>query len=891
MSNDPILIAPGPGFWPRVARMLLDAPALACGRRDGCDLSAIRVLVPAFVHARALKEALAREAGRPLIPPRIVTPAAWLAQQPPPGAEASRGERMMSLYAELRQHGWLKKLFSARRNTDLLPLAQTLLGLFDELSAALLPVLQGDAGAADSRWQAALAQLPPPMRTLLSDEAQLVWTLWKSQLDGRDPVAAAHGQMMALAEQAEAPLMWVQATRPDPLQQAFLNAYARRRPVRAVALDWRADAVPPLLAEAWPELPEEPAGDMPPPRAAPAVLLHAAHGLEAEARHAAGTVIDWLREGRERIALIAQDRVTARRVRALLERAGVFVADETGWRLSTTRSAAALDALLEVAASDADTLALLDLLKAPCLLAERADKAGRVMEIELALRRRNVQGGWQAALAALDRAPEARALLAQVAEQARGLTGRRTLEQWGRATGDALARLGMRAALEADAAGAQLIDLLDMLTQDCAGMAQQFSLAEWRAFLGLQLEAAPFVPEGGDRRVVMLQLNGARLRGFDAVLMVGADAAHLPSRVGETLFFGDGVRRELGLLTRDQMQRQQLRDLAALLANTPVAVLSWQATRDGEQNAPSQWIERLELACERSGLGPLPRHPASIAMASLRPTPARQPAPVAPQLLPRRLSASAWNSLVACPYQFFAGRMLRLDALDELSDLPEKRDYGEWLHAILRRYHETLRERRVDNDARPALLREISDRVFAEALAQGGAALGYYVRWQKAMPAYLEWANAREAQGWRFALGEQHFEKTLVWDDGQITLHGYVDRIDENAQGERAVLDYKTRGVPALRDKLRQGEDHQLAFYGLLSDLPVQAGVYVALELTRERAGDAQAADFEAWQAKLEARIVATLRAIAGGAPLPANGVQAVCEWCEMRGLCRKGAW
>lgn len=893
MLHAPILIPPGPDFWPRTARVLLRGPELDGLRGDGRDLSALRVLVPAHAHGHALKAALAQEARAALIPPRTATLPAWLDLLQPPQAGTGRGERMMSLYAELRQHAWLKKLFSARRNTDLLPLAQTLLGLFDELSAALLPALQSDPGAADSRWQAALQQLPPPARTLLSDEAQLIWTLWKTQLDRHDPLASVFARMLQLAADADAPLVWVHPARPDPLQEAFLQAYARRRPVLPVTLDWRREAVRPVFAQAWEEMLEEsaepgPAAAVTPPAG---LRLHAAPGLEAEAQHAARTVTGWLREGKTRIAVIAQDRVAARRVRALLERAQVFVSDETGWRLSTTRSAAALAALLEVVSSDADTLALLDLLKAPCLYAQRADKAERVMEIEQALRRRNVAGGWQPALAAVERWPEARALLAEVARQARSLAGRKTLEQWGRATGQALEQLGMRAALEADAAGAQVIALLDLLRQDCAGLGQQFSFAEWRAFLDLQLEATPFVPEVRERRVVMLQLNGAQLRSFDAVLMVGADAAHLPSRLDETLFFGDAVRRELGLPTREQMQRLQLRDFAELLGGGGEVVLSWQAQRDGETNPVSHWIERLQLALERAGHPRLPWHQAPAEQATLHSLPSRMPAPSAPQLLPRRLSASAWNSLAACPYQFFASRMLQLEVLDELSDMPEKRDYGEWLHAILRRYHETLREGTVPPDRRQALLREISDQVFAEALADGGAALGYYVRWQKAMPAYLEWANAREAQGWRFAAGEHHFEKTLVWDDGQITLHGYVDRIDENEQGERAVLDYKTRAVQALRDKLREGEDHQLAFYGLLSDLPVQAGVYVALELTRERTGDTQAADFEVWQARLEQRIVAALRAIAAGAPLPANGVGAVCEWCDMRGLCRKGTW
>jgi len=33
------------------------------------------------------------------------------------------------------------------------------------------------------------------------------------------------------------------------------------------------------------------------------------------------------------------------------------------------------------------------------------------------------------------------------------------------------------------------------------------------------------------------------------------------------------------------------------------------------------------------------------------------------------------------------------------------------------------------------------------------------------------------------------------------------------------------------------------------------------------------------------------LEAIAAGAALRASGVDAVCQYCEARGLCRKGMW
>lgn len=898
MLHSPLLIPPSAAFWAEVARALLENGPLPQVDPQLRNFSSVRVVVPSFTHAQHLKAALAAQLRQPFIPPRITTLPAWLDMLPPAdGAVASHSERMMSLYAELRQHGWLKKLFSARRNTDLLPLAQMLLTLFDELTQALLPSMQLSAAAAEERWQAALEQLPPPARSLLSDESQLVWSLWKSQLGSNDATAACFAQMTRLVDIADLPLIWINPVELGALEEAFLKAYGDKQEVLPITLDWHASAVVGVFAGAWTEMLEEDGRDAyfahaPLAVAMPQGLsLRAAGSLEEEAQHGAQTVIDWLDEGKTRIAIIAQDRVVARRIRALLERAQIFVADETGWKLSTTRTAAAIAALLDVVGTRAETIALLDLLKSPFLCAHIPDKDMRVMEIEHALRRFNVLGGWEAAAAALSDAPLAKDFLRQIAEQARLFAGRKSLPEWGAVTSRALESLGMRAALEADAAGAQVIALLDMLMDDCDAMSQPFSFAEWRAFLSLQLELTPFVPAEADRRVVMLQLNGARLRSFDAVLLVGADADHLPSQSTETLFFANAVRRELGLATREMRQRAQLRDFAELLSSNPEVVLSWQSHKNGEPNPVSTWIERLQLALERAGEQRVPPHRVDVAAQRLMPVPLSKPAPLAPQLLPRKLSASGYNSLVACPYQFFATRMLGLDGLDELSDMPEKRDYGDWLHAILKNYHETVRDRKIGAAEREPLLREISEKIFRRTLDQSAAALGYYARWQKVIPAYLDWANERESKGWQFAFGEQWFEKTLSWPEGQITLHGCVDRIDQNDAGERAVLDYKTKPLQALRDKLKETEDHQLAFYGVLSDLPVTAGHFVALEATKGQTGDAEAKNYVDWQRMLEAQIVNNIRAIGQGAPLRATGIERICMYCEVRGLCRKGAW
>jgi ATP-dependent helicase/nuclease subunit B len=895
MLHTPLLIKPCAAFWEEVARTLVKSELLFDPERHRSnDLSVLQVVVPTVAHVQLLKTALAKRLEGTCLPPRITTLAAWRTLALPTVVPACDSERLMALYAELRQHAWLKKLFSARRNTDLLPLARTLLSLSDELTEALFPAFGSIPDAADARWQAALMQLSPSARTLLSDEAQMVWSIWKSQLDERDPSILRFSQMMDIADHADQPLVWISPVAPDAFEAAFLARYGERQTVLPVTLDWRARTTDPLLCAAWPDLADDDDAFVSDSvlKAPASLALCETKGLEDEAQRAAQTAIDWLAAGKSCIAIVAQDRVVARRIRALLERAQVRVSDETGWKLSTTRAAAAIAAWFELVVSRAESGAVLDVLKSPFIFADTPDRADKTMAIELALRRNNVTGSWRAVDAALSALPDEQLLVRRMAQQAEAFGGRsKRLAEWVATTRQAIDGLAMRDPLAADVAGAQVLALLDSIERDCRAMVQPFSFAEWRTFISLQLECTAFKPDESDKRVVMLPLNGAHLRTFDAVLVVGADAEHLPSKPVETLFFANAVRRELGLDTREGRQRQQLRDFAELLLANDTVVVSWQAHKDGEPNPVSPWIARLQMTLERAHSAPLARHCIALPQISLAHAPAARPAPSAPQLLPTKLSASGYNSFVACPYQFFATRMLGLSTIDELSEMPEKRDYGDWLHQILRLYHEAVRDRHIALDARAALLSEISDQVFERELQKSAAALGYYARWQKAAPAYLAWANERERQGWQFMLGEAHFEKKLEWPGGEITLHGRIDRIDGNDAGERAVLDYKTRSQSSLSGKFRQLEDHQLAFYGMLSDAPVDAAHYVALEPTKDKAGDAAAPNYAQWKSMLGKHIVDSLQAISQGAALQANGIEGVCQYCDVRGLCRKGAW
>lgn len=894
----PTLISPHADFWAIVARQM---------HAEAGALLDYQVIVPAFSQAQCLKQALAKQVRGALLAPRIHTLDAWLALQAHVELPAN-SQRLLALYGQLREHGWLKKLFAASDSIDLLPLANTLLELCDELSNALLPALAGNIGASagqraagrlDARWQQALQQLVQqmglPARQLLSEEAQLVWTIWKAQVDADDPALLRLQAMLRLASEARRPLLWVHPVQPDPMQQLFLEAYARVQPVRVITLDWQASALNPLFCRAWPELLQAAPGALGPDFAAPdfatpavatpgALALCPAASLEQEAQQGAMQVLDWLQQGKSHIAIVAQDRVVARRIRALLERAKVWVFDETGWKLSTTRAAAALAAWFEVLASGGEVSALLDLLKSPFVTLNHKDEW--LIALEASLRRQNVLSGWKALLAALPASLDA-APLGRLKRQAEQYTGRKTMAQWSALLARTLDVLGMRSALGNDLAGQQLLALLANIASACNALDETFQFAEWRAAISLQIEATPFVPENSDQRVLMLPLNGARLRPFDCVLMVGVDAVGLPSQAPEVLFFANAVRRELGLVTREQRQQQQMRDFAEILASGAEVVLSWQQFKNGEPNACSPWLERLELVLAKSGCPPLPHLQPLLPRQPLLATPAVFAQPAAAALLPGSLSSSAYQRFIACPYAFFASHMLGLRSQDEFSELPEKRDYGDWLHGILYEFHQALQQDGTLDQA--ATLAAVSKQKFEQELSKSAAALGYYVRWQKAMPAYLAWLDEHSRDGWQYLAGEQKQERELAWQGGQIVLRGRIDRIDRHQDGATLVLDYKTGSVDALKKKI-QGEDQQLAFYGLLNT-QTDAASLLALDPGKHKIAAVAAPDYPQRVEQLQSHIGHSMQAVQQGSSLPANGIDSACQYCDMRGLCRKGAW
>ena len=619
----------------------------------------------------------------------------------------------------------------------------------------------------------------------------------------------------------------------------------------------------------------------------PSVTLLACADTLDEARQAAAAALQAVNAVRANawngaahpVALIALDRGVVRHARALLEEMGVSLADETGWRLSTTRAATVCSRLLAASNPRASTDEVLDWLKSGWLRWDAAQGATQggphtslddaVGQLEAWCRQHGLVQAW--GLGAVMASPSglARSLPVEGAAvwrwaqaavaplQAMWRDRRGNLAGWLQALHGTMAACGAQASLCEDAAGLLVWEALrlgefeaapastgDALAEAAQGRAPASgwlavcqrtrmdgaALQRWVREVLEEVTFRPAPPEGAPD-VVITTLARAVLRPFSAVVMPGADERQLGALPNSPGWLGQRLREAMGLSTAVQLREAQWEALGLLLTQPEVRCLHRRA-QGSETLEPSPWLTRWAQGRPDAVLhGTDPREALAVAAAPVTvPAPSLVGAPVG---LPARVSATSYEQLRQCPYRFFAATVLGLRQADELEEGLEASDYGIWLHEVLRRFHEArsqaLAFSQADEDVAQwlAVAREVS-----VDLGMGGEGQrAHFLPFAAALPAlaraYVGWLRTHEADGWAVRATEQSITRALALHDGSaVQLYGQLDRIDvrHGPSGDglarrevRWVLDYKTGNAESLRLRAQSGsEDTQLAFYAAL---------------------------------------------------------------------------
>lgn len=914
---------------------------------------------------RALITAAQQRGHQALLGPSIVTLDQWLNTHLPTAQRiCDEQTRLLILVEALLAHP------AVLRDANPWALAENLLQLFDELTRnhAALP----DDHNAFATILARGYRITRSSVSALTHEATLIHTLWRAwhaQLQSQQLLDLTTARVLALRQSSQHPptrplhiigmtplyraeQQWLQAMAQQPqvtiwqhgeirqpqqpnLIEQILLSQAVPAATDAAASSSASDytqvlqrvfhpALAPLAlraAQCQHDFPRNPI----------AARIHtlAAHDAEQEACAVELQVRRWLLQGKQRIAIVTENRRLARRVRALLERADIVLQDSAGWALSTTRAAAAVESLLECMEEDFAHIPLLDLFKSAFIFADEDDiqikNAAYHLERDI-IRHENIARGLQRyqdfirdrqeRLAELWPEQPSRLLallsrLDQSTTNLRQLTlGTHPAHTYLQALLDTLTQLGMAEALRNDAAGTRLLQSLEQMLLAAQHSSLQLQWLDFRAWLGRLLETVYFRPSDSGSPVQLLNLAQAQLQDFDAVILAGAEQDQIPGNAFISPFFNDSVRSELGLPVRDTLTQQRLLQFYRLLHSAPQILITWRRDNNGEWINKTAWVEAIESFVKLAyatdlhdtELEAMLQQPQSrVQRCDTVELPAVQ-APPAPQLtatdLPALASYSDLQKLVDCPYHFFAARVLKLTPPEEVQLILSKREYGQRVHQCLQALHGRVpglpgpfRQAftAACRDEAITLLETISAEVFARDIAGNFAHRGWYHNWKQCIPAYIDWQIERE-QHW--SCKQIEYRDEIQFSPG-LRLKGQLDRLDESPAG-MAVIDYKTGKIPNKKDVLA-GEEIQLPFYALLlqkdSAVPVLQAEYLELDEEMKSKVVLDQATLAGLSQQLADRIRHTFDSMAQYQPLPARPHEKICAHCPMETLCRKQMW
>jgi ATP-dependent helicase/nuclease subunit B len=611
-----------------------------------------------------------------------------------------------------------------------------------------------------------------------------------------------------------------------------------------------------------------------------------------EAQLTAALVLQHLERGTAPVALVANDRFLTRLVSAQLEQRGVKLRDETGWTLSTTRMAAHLMGTLRACALNPASDEVLEWLKSsprfdPVIVSELEQvlrHAGEPQWSRFAMRHAAVL---VASVSAAKSNPDLAPFLATVQALRAEMRDDRPLAQWLAGLRLAMQATGLWQVMEQDAAGQQAIRALRLAPHGVDEIArhgaagQHWPLPAFVSWVDAVLEAHRFMPPyEADAQVVVLPIGQLLGRSFAALVMPGCDERQLGASPDPQGSWTVGQRTALGLPTRAEIEITQRLAWAQAIA-APGCQLLWHEKESGDEPVlPSQLLLELQLDGLVTTL-PDPRQWQEFAF-----TPMFQARPQGERLAVTSVSASAYEDLRRCPYRFFALRQLGLRESDEIEEEIGKRDFGLWLHEVLRRFHESL-----PADAGVVQKEQLLERCAMAATRalylDEAQFLPFWSVWPSMRSGYLKWLARRGAGGSRFESAERWLERDLV----RFKLVGRIDRIDRMSDGGAMLIDYKTEDAQKSARRVAEPlEDVQLAFYAALLGEDQAAACYLNIG---ER-GDVQERAHRHLEPARDALLDGMwtdLDRIRSGVPLPALGEGESCEHCAARGLCRKDFW
>lgn len=291
----------------------------------------------------------------------------------------------------------------------------------------------------------------------------------------------------------------------------------------------------------------------------------------------------------------------------------------------------------------------------------------------------------------------------------------------------------------------------------------------------------------------------------------------------------------------------------------------------------------------------------------------------------KRLSASAINTYLNCPLQFYFSVVENMEEEDEIAETIEASTFGTIFHSIMEWLYEPFKGKMITADLlhniskNNKLLTEMIERSFAENYFKSEKVkrlTGQNYLTGEVLRKYIRQVLATDAKLTPFIYidSEERVKKDYLLPSGKVvSLKGIIDRVDE-VKGHTRIIDYKT-GKGVLRYKKmkdlfdKEMKDRpkavmQVFMYSHLylldhPDKILEPGIYYLRNLfdtkfdpdviSKSDRGDGRITDFAEYRAEFTEYFDACLEEIFDPqVPFSQTPTGEACKWCIFTNICKK---
>ncbi|MEN3929807.1 double-strand break repair protein AddB [Microvirga sp. W0021] len=307
------------------------------------------------------------------------------------------------------------------------------------------------------------------------------------------------------------------------------------------------------------------------------------------------------------------------------------------------------------------------------------------------------------------------------------------------------------------------------------------------------------------RRLKILGLLEARLLSADRIVLGGLDEGIWPPSIRTDAFLNRPMKAKLGLIPPERRIGQTAHDFVQLASANNV-VITRATKRDGSPMVPSRFLQRMkafsgdEVWNSVTRRGDYYRKLAALVEYMEPSAPLKRPTPQPdPRYFPRSLSVTEIETLQRDPYAIYAKHILKLDALDPLSQAPGAADRGTIIHDVVAQFASQW-----PNDLPEDALAELLQ-MGAEAFKDIHTAFPqvyaeWWPRFERLAHEFIAWEQARRGDIHKL-LVEESGRLSIPLEDGSVfLLRARADRIESHRDGSATVIDFKTGRPPGVKE-------------------------------------------------------------------------------------------